>query len=258
MHVVSPKDIANALTELWSPRVVAELDDSYVKVAKLHGTLAWHSHDDEDELFYVLSGRLRIEMEQTTVELAAGDAFVVPKGVRHNPVAEQECLVMLIERKTTRHTGSEVTAKTRSIAEQLRPIASVGSFFRDQAMSNSEQSTFFPPGWPRMATRIFADDHEELVRFLVDVFGATGALQRNRPSEIRIGDAVLLVSGIAERAAHGAILYVYVPDADATYRRALAAGARSLEAPAVMPYGDRRAMVEDRWGNTWQIATFRG
>jgi len=109
-----------------------------------------------------------------------------------------------------------------------------------------------------MATRIFADAHEDLVRFLVDVFGATGALQQNRPSEIRIGDAVLLISGIAERAAHGAILYVYVPDADATYRRALAAGARSLEAPALMPYGDRRAMVEDRWGNTWQIATFRG
>ncbi|HTO57781.1 MAG TPA: cupin domain-containing protein [Pseudomonadales bacterium] len=123
MRVVSPKDIANGLTELWSPRVVAELDDSYVKVAKVHGTLAWHSHDDEDELFYVLSGRLRIEMERTTVELGEGDAFVVPKGVRHNPVAEHECLVMLIERKTTQHTGSEITDKTRSITEQLRPIA---------------------------------------------------------------------------------------------------------------------------------------
>jgi len=123
MRVVSPKDIANGLTELWSPRVVAELDDSYVKVAKVHGTLAWRSHDDEDELFYVLSGRLRIEMERTTVELGEGDAFVVPKGVRHNPVAEHECLVMLIERKTTQHTGSEITDKTRSITEQLRPIA---------------------------------------------------------------------------------------------------------------------------------------
>ena len=125
-HVVSPLAVATGLTELWSPRVVAELDDSYVKVAKVKGTLAWHSHDDEDELFYVLSGRLRIEMERETVELAAGDAYVVPKGVRHNPIADEECLVMLIERKTTLHTGHEITDKTRTIAEQLRPIEAVG------------------------------------------------------------------------------------------------------------------------------------
>jgi len=125
-HVVSPLNVANGLTELWSPRVVAELDDAYVKVAKVKGTLAWHSHDDEDELFYVLSGRLRIEMEHDTVELGAGDAYVVPKGVRHNPIADDECLVMLIERKTTLHTGNEVTDQTRSIEDQLRPIGPVG------------------------------------------------------------------------------------------------------------------------------------
>lgn len=120
--VVVPARIAAALTELWSPRVVAELDDSYVKVAKLHGSLAWHSHDDEDELFYVLDGTLRIEMEARSVVLQRGDAFVVPKGVRHNPVADEECLVMLVERKSTLHTGNEVTARTRSVAEQLRPV----------------------------------------------------------------------------------------------------------------------------------------
>lgn len=120
--VVSPQRIAERLTEYWSPRVVAELDDCYVKVAKLHGSLAWHSHDAEDELFYVLKGSLRIEMEARTVVLGPGDAFVVPKGVRHNPVADEECLVMLVERKTTLHTGSEVTEKTRSLADQLRPV----------------------------------------------------------------------------------------------------------------------------------------
>jgi mannose-6-phosphate isomerase-like protein (cupin superfamily) len=120
MHrVVSPIESAAALTELWSPRVIAELDESYVKVAKVRGHLAWHSHDDEDELFLVLEGRLRIEMDDGHVELGAGQIFVVPKGVRHNPVAEQECLLMLIERKTTQHTGNVVTDKTRSIAEQL-------------------------------------------------------------------------------------------------------------------------------------------
>ena len=120
--VVSPERLASALAEHWSPRVIAEVDDAYVKVAKVVGSLAWHSHDDEDEFFYVLAGSLRIEMEDRTVELDAGDAFVVPKGVRHNPVADRECLVMLIERKTTQHTGNTVTAKTRSIAEQLRPV----------------------------------------------------------------------------------------------------------------------------------------
>jgi mannose-6-phosphate isomerase-like protein (cupin superfamily) len=120
--VVTPARIAASLTELWSPRVVAELDDSFVKVAKVRGSLAWHSHDGEDELFYVLDGTLRIEMEARTVVLGRGDAFVVPKGVRHNPVADDECLVMLVERKSTLHTGSEVTARTRSVADQLRPV----------------------------------------------------------------------------------------------------------------------------------------
>ena len=121
-EVVHPRTIASTLSEHWSPRVVAALDDSYVKVARLRGTLAWHSHEHEDELFYVLKGSLTIEMEARTVVLQEGDAFVVPKGVRHNPIAEDECHVMLIERKSTLHTGTEVTEKTRSLAEQLRPL----------------------------------------------------------------------------------------------------------------------------------------
>ena len=120
---ISPKAVAASLDELWSPRVVAELEDSYVKVAKVQGKLAWHAHDGEDEMFFILKGRLRIEMEAGTVELKEGDLYVVPKGVRHNPVADEECHVLLIEKKTTLHTGSEVTEKTRSIAEQLRPLS---------------------------------------------------------------------------------------------------------------------------------------
>jgi mannose-6-phosphate isomerase-like protein (cupin superfamily) len=120
--IVSPKEAALALTELWSPRVVGELDDAYVKVAKLQGSLVWHSHENEDEMFFVLKGRLRIEMENGAVELDEGEMLVVPKGVRHNTVAENECHVMLIERKTTLHTGDVATDRTRSLAEQLRPI----------------------------------------------------------------------------------------------------------------------------------------
>ena len=120
--VVSPLRIANALSELWSPRVVAELDDSYVKVAKVKGTLGWHTHDDEDEMFFVLSGEFRIEMHGGAVDLKAVEVFVVPKGVEHNPVAVEECCIMLIEKKTAAHTGTQATPFTRSVAEQLRSL----------------------------------------------------------------------------------------------------------------------------------------
>jgi len=119
---ISPASVAASLTELWSPRVIAEVDDSYIKVAKVQGTFGWHAHTDEDELFLILKGRLRIEMEQGPVELGPGEILVVPKGTRHNPVAEEECHLMLIERKSTLHTGDTVTDKTRSLAEQLRPL----------------------------------------------------------------------------------------------------------------------------------------
>ena len=120
--VVSPKRIAAALTELWSPRVVGEIDDMYLKVAKVQGTFDWHSHEHEDELFFVLKGSLRIELEDGPVDLAEGEIFIVPKGVRHNPVAREECHVLLIESKSTLHTGTVLTEKTRSIADQLRPF----------------------------------------------------------------------------------------------------------------------------------------
>ncbi|KFN43675.1 cupin domain-containing protein [Arenimonas oryziterrae] len=122
MSVVSPRQIAANLAELWSPRVIADVDDSYVKVARVEGTFGWHSHEHEDEMFLVLQGRLRIDMDSGAVELGEGELYVVPKGVRHNPSAAGECLVMLIERKSTLHTGDQVTDKTRSIADQLRPL----------------------------------------------------------------------------------------------------------------------------------------
>jgi mannose-6-phosphate isomerase-like protein (cupin superfamily) len=121
-QVLAPEQIAAALDEWWSPRVVAELDDNYVKVAKVQGTLGWHAHANEDELFYVLKGQFRIEMEAHTVDLGPGQMYVVPKGLRHNPVAEQECLIMLIERKSTLHTGDQQTDLTRTLEQQLRPL----------------------------------------------------------------------------------------------------------------------------------------
>ena len=121
--VSSQKADAASLNDYWSPRIVGEVDDAFIKVAKVLGTLCWHSHDDEDELFLVLKGHLRIELENAeAIELDEGEMFVVPKGVRHNPVAADECHILLIERKSTLHTGTVVTDKTRSLAEQLGSV----------------------------------------------------------------------------------------------------------------------------------------
>src|SRR2546422_2827931 len=155
--VVSPKAVALALTEFWSPRVVGEVDDAYIKVAKVHGSLAWHSHENEDELFFILKGHLRIEMESGSVELNEGEMFVVPKGVRHNPVAEQECHIMLIERKSTLHTGTVVTEKTRSLAEQLRPV--------EDAAQPARQSLAL--------TSLVVRDYDEALAFYVGTLGFT-------------------------------------------------------------------------------------
>lgn len=110
---------AGALEELWSPKVVARVGDHLVKVAKVRGEFVWHAHEGEDELFLILSGRLRIEMEEGAVELGAGDVFVVPAGVRHHPVAEEECWLALVEPADTLHTGDVVTDRTRTIEEQM-------------------------------------------------------------------------------------------------------------------------------------------
>jgi len=109
-----------SVTEHWSPKVVAQVNDQYVKVAKLLGNFTWHSHAAEDELFYVLRGRLRIEyQDRPAVELTAGSIHVVPRGVLHNPVAEDECWIVLIEPVTTKHTGELDTPFTKSIEQQL-------------------------------------------------------------------------------------------------------------------------------------------
>ena len=86
------------------------------------------------------------------------------------------------------------------------------------------------------------------------MFGATGEYREAMPSEVKIGDSTIMISDAGIRRPMTAFLYVYVNDTDATYQRALEAGARSLEEPSDLPYGDRRCMVEDTWGNTWQLA----
>ena len=113
-----------------------------------------------------------------------------------------------------------------------------------------------PEGWPAVVPRLFTGNVEELVGFLKTVFDAEGEIHPGRPAEIRIDDSLLMISdGGGMREARPAFLYVYVPDVDAAFARAETLGAKVIEAPADLPYGDRRAMVEDLWGNVWQIAT---
>jgi mannose-6-phosphate isomerase-like protein (cupin superfamily) len=96
----------------WNPRVIADLNDSHIKLVKVQGEFVWHRHAEEDELFLVLHGALTIELRDGSVTLGPGEMVVIPKGVEHRPVAAEEVHLMLVEPKGTRHTGdveSELT-----------------------------------------------------------------------------------------------------------------------------------------------------
>lgn len=96
------------ITEHWRPRVVARLNGQEVKLVKLQGEFVWHHHEHEDEMFLVVSGRLRIEFRDRAVELEPGECVVVPRGVEHRPVAPEEAAVMLFEPAGVRNTGNVV------------------------------------------------------------------------------------------------------------------------------------------------------
>src|SRR5262249_41902678 len=122
-------------------------------------------------------------------------------------------------------------------------------------MKAAHRSSFTPEGWHTVTPRIVAHEASQLVKFLRQVFDASGTYRKATPSEVRIGDSVVMISEAGVRKPTTAFLYVCASDADATYQRAIDAGARSLEEPSDLPYGDRRCMLEDKWGNTWQVAT---
>lgn len=111
-----------------------------------------------------------------------------------------------------------------------------------------------PPGYRSITPRMVVSDAAGAVEFLRATFDAVGEVEVGRPAEVRIGDSLVMVTPADERELFPAFLYVYVEDADLVYRRALDAGAASLEAPLDTPYGDRRAMVRDPFGNVFQIA----
>ena len=95
-----------AFSDHWSPKVIAEMNDYQFKLVKVQGEFVWHHHADTDEAFIIIAGSMKIEFEDRTVELHAGEMFVVPKGIEHRPVAENECKIMVIEPRGIVNTGS--------------------------------------------------------------------------------------------------------------------------------------------------------
>ena len=112
MERVNLAEKLSLITEPWSPRIVGELNGQHVKLAKLQGEFVWHHHENEDELFLVLAGKLVIQLEGKDVLLEPGEFFIVPRGVEHRPVAETEAQVLLFEPAGTRNTGNVVSERT--------------------------------------------------------------------------------------------------------------------------------------------------
>lgn len=105
MEKIDLREKFGLFNDHWSPKVIAEMNDYQFKLVKIQGEFVWHDHADTDEVFIVLEGNMRIEFENRTIELSEGEMLVVPKGVRHKPVADSECKVMLVEPRGVVNTG---------------------------------------------------------------------------------------------------------------------------------------------------------
>lgn len=118
MEIINLSQKLSLFQDYWSPRIVGELNESHVKLVKLRGEFVWHHHEKEDELFLVLKGRLQIKLHDRDLWLEEGELAIIPRGVEHLPVADEEVHVLLLEPKTTVNTGSvggERTAKAEWI-----------------------------------------------------------------------------------------------------------------------------------------------
>jgi len=126
MPSIKLRDRAAALTEYFSPRIIGEVNDAYVKVAKIKGAeIPWHNHADEDELFYIIDGSLRFEIEgQEPFTMEPGDLYIVRRGVNHRVSSTEECSILLVENKTTSHLGDVESDIVRSVGEQLKGYGS--------------------------------------------------------------------------------------------------------------------------------------
>jgi mannose-6-phosphate isomerase-like protein (cupin superfamily) len=115
MHKVNLKEKLALIGEFWSPRAVGAVNDFHVKLVKLKGEFVWHAHEREDELFLVLSGRLRMQLRDGEVTVEPGEFVIVPHGTEHRPVADEEAHVLLLEPSSTVNTGSAGGERTRAV-----------------------------------------------------------------------------------------------------------------------------------------------
>lgn len=113
------KDLLAQFHDYWNPRVAAELNGQAVKLVKLKGEFVWHSHAHEDEMFYVVEGGFRMELKDRFIDLGPGDFLVIPRGVEHRPVAEEECSVVLFEPCSTVNTGDAESILTRNELDRI-------------------------------------------------------------------------------------------------------------------------------------------
>jgi mannose-6-phosphate isomerase-like protein (cupin superfamily) len=119
MNKINIYEKFNLFSEYWNPKVLGEVNESYVKIAKLKGEFLWHIHENEDEMFYVLKGLLIIKFRDKDVALNEGEFVIIPKGIEHMPVADDEVHVMLIEAKTTLNTGDVINERTVETLEKI-------------------------------------------------------------------------------------------------------------------------------------------
>jgi len=125
MAAIKLPDRASALTEYFSPKVIGEVNDTYIKVAKIKGDdIPWHNHANEDELFLIIDGRLLFEIEgEEPFTMERGDLYIVKRGVNHRVTSNEECSILLVENKSTAHLGDTESEITKSVEEQLEEFS---------------------------------------------------------------------------------------------------------------------------------------
>jgi mannose-6-phosphate isomerase-like protein (cupin superfamily) len=106
-------------SDTWSPKIVGEINDAYVKLVKLKGEFVWHHHADEDEMFLVIKGRLLMRLRERDLHINEGEFVIIPRGVEHLPIADDECHVLLLEPKTTLNTGQITNERTVAELERI-------------------------------------------------------------------------------------------------------------------------------------------
>ena len=129
-------------TDHWSPKIAGELNGQHVKLVKFKGEFVWHHHEAEDELFLVVRGNFRMEFRDKSVELNEGEFIIVPKGIEHKPVADDEVWVLLFEPASTLNTGNVVDEKTKNLITQISQLNKVGMSFRRFDDSSKESFGF--------------------------------------------------------------------------------------------------------------------